>query len=140
MQTQTPPTVRPEIRPTDRALKTYQTERAAKLDQGVFHELGVRPAFRNLLDTAARQFGWTLFDEEQIKLGSRSIRPDGTLRDSFHLRRGYWEAKDTGDDLDAEIEKKSDLHVNYQTLELYPLEYRETRASRCPIKSSASWR
>ena len=33
-------------------------------------------------------------------------RPDGTLRDSFNLPRGYWEAKDTGDDLITEIRKK----------------------------------
>ncbi len=34
------------------------------------------------------------------------IRPDGTLRDSFNLRRGYWEAKDAADDLNAEIRAK----------------------------------
>ena len=33
-------------------------------------------------------------------------RPDGTLRDSFNLPRGYWEAKDTKDDLHVEIRKK----------------------------------
>ena len=34
------------------------------------------------------------------------IFPDGTLQDVFKLARGYWEAKDTDDDLDAEIQKK----------------------------------
>src|SRR5689334_22702503 len=33
------------------------------------------------------------------------VRPDGTLRDEWSPR-GYWEAKDLGDDLDAEIRKK----------------------------------
>jgi predicted helicase len=37
----------------------------------------------------------------------RTIRPDGTLRDANSLPRGYWEAKDTADDLDAEIVKKA---------------------------------
>ena len=31
---------------------------------------------------------------------------DGTFQDGNFLRRGYWEAKDTSDDLDAEILKK----------------------------------
>ncbi len=38
---------------------------------------------------------------------ARTIRPDGTLRDANSLPRGYWEAKDTSDDLDAEIVKKA---------------------------------
>src|SRR5262249_58772038 len=37
---------------------------------------------------------------------AKIIYPDGTLRDFFNLRRGFWEAKDTDDDLDAEISKK----------------------------------
>ena len=32
--------------------------------------------------------------------------PDGTIRDGNSLPRGYWEAKDTDDDLDEEIKKK----------------------------------
>ena len=34
------------------------------------------------------------------------MRPDGTLRDFLNLRRGFWEAKDTHNDLDVEISKK----------------------------------
>ncbi len=40
-------------------------------------------------------------------------RPDGTLRDSFNLPRGYWEAKDHDDDLDTEIRKK--ITIGYPT-------------------------
>ena len=32
--------------------------------------------------------------------------PDGTVKDSLRMARGYWEAKDTHDDLDAEIQAK----------------------------------
>ena len=32
--------------------------------------------------------------------------PDGTVRDEFRLARGWWEAKDTTDQLAAEIQKK----------------------------------
>ena len=37
---------------------------------------------------------------------SGSIRPDGTFRDEYFLNRGYWEAKDTNDNLETEIQKK----------------------------------
>ena len=33
-------------------------------------------------------------------------RPDGTVKDSLRMARGYWEAKDSHDDLDAEIQAK----------------------------------
>ena len=32
--------------------------------------------------------------------------PDGTVKDSLRMARGYWEAKDTDDNLDLEIQKK----------------------------------
>ena len=32
--------------------------------------------------------------------------PDGTVKDSLRMARGYWEAKDTHDDLDTEIQRK----------------------------------
>jgi len=38
---------------------------------------------------------------------SYRIRPDGTFRDDFYIERGYWEAKDTHDDLETEIKKKT---------------------------------
>ena len=38
----------------------------------------------------------------------KGIRPDGTVKDSLRMARGYWEAKDTGDDLDVEIQRKFD--------------------------------
>src|SRR5437899_7110626 len=38
---------------------------------------------------------------------ARPSSPTATLCDEFNLHRGYWEAKDTDDDLDAEISRKS---------------------------------
>ena len=37
---------------------------------------------------------------------SLSNKPDGTVKDSLRMARGYWEAKDSHDDLDAEIQAK----------------------------------
>ena len=70
--------------------------------QGVTHEGAVRSAFQNLLAETGRRTGWTLIPE--LSLGS--IRPDGTFRDEYFLNRGYWEAKNTRDRLETEIEKK----------------------------------
>jgi predicted helicase len=47
-----------------------------------------------------------LIPKQTMKVGGKRIAPDGTLRDLYNLPRGYWEAKDTDDDLDAEIRKK----------------------------------
>ncbi len=48
----------------------------------------------------------TFIAELSGKSGGAIIRPAGTLRDRSTLPRGYWEAKDTQDDLDTEIKKK----------------------------------
>src|SRR5438128_2702252 len=70
------------------------------------YEMGTRPAFHALLAAAGREAGWTLIAEHEKKVNGRTIRPDGTFKDPMNLVRGYWEAKDTSDKLDAEIEKK----------------------------------
>jgi hypothetical protein len=49
--------------------------------------------------------GWTLIPELSKKTNGH-VRPDGTFRDDFYITRGYWEAKDSQDDLEAEIRKK----------------------------------
>ena len=51
----------------------------------------------------AHQVKWLLIPEQTIEGG---IRPDGVLRDSFDLKRGFWEAKGPQSDLDKEIAKK----------------------------------
>jgi len=60
-----------------------------------------------MLADTARTDNWTLVPELATKAGGKRVVPDGTMRDSNSLPRGYWEAKDTGDDLDTEITKKS---------------------------------
>ena len=83
-------------------IKDYYAALDAYAEQGVTHEGAVRSAFQNLLTETGRRAGWTLIPE--LSLGS--IRPDGTFRDEYFLNRGYWEAKDTRDRLETEIEKK----------------------------------
>ena len=94
------------VKPTQTAVKAYYEALAKYADQGVDHEGAVRTAFQNLLDQTGRRFGWALIPELSTKTNGQSIRPDGTFLDDFHMRRGFWEAKDTHDDLEAEIQKK----------------------------------
>lgn len=74
--------------------------------QHVLFEGGTRHAFHRLMADAGKPHGWTLIAEQEKKVNGKTIRPDGTFKDQMNLVRGYWEAKDTSDNLDAEIEKK----------------------------------
>ena len=95
------------LKPTHRPIKSYY----AALDQfarlGVTHETAVRAAFQTLLETCARQCGWTLVPEFALntRRGKRIVA-DGALVDDFRLTHGYWEAKDIDDDLPVEVERK----------------------------------
>jgi hypothetical protein len=99
----------PAIKPTHAAVRAYYDALTALAAHGAAHEGATETAFCRLLaDTAPPAAGWTLIPKQGLKVGGRTIIPDGTLRDGYNLPRGYWEAKDTGDDLDVEIQKKID--------------------------------
>ncbi len=90
--------------PTSKEFQSYYADLSAITAQGAVHEQATRFAFSRLLDSVAKPRGWTVLLEQ--KLGGSLSRPDATLQDEFKIPRGYWEAKDTGDDLDLEIQKK----------------------------------
>src|ERR1035441_4061030 len=94
------------IAPTHRSIRKFYEHTAALRDQHVFNEMSVRSPFGTLLQETARLKDWTFIAELSGKSGASLIRPDGTLRDRNSLPRGYWEAKDTQDDLDTEIKRK----------------------------------
>jgi predicted helicase len=84
----------------------YYADLADFARQHVLFEMGTRHAFHRLMADAGKPHGWTLIAEQEKKVAGKTIRPDGTFKDEMYLVRGYWEAKDTSDKLDAEIEKK----------------------------------
>src|SRR5947209_9325295 len=86
-----------------KAIDHYYKELNAYQEKKVTHETAVRSAFQYLLALFAQSVNWILIPEQKLANGKR---PDGTLRDTFNLPRGYWEAKDTKDDLITEIRKK----------------------------------
>ena len=73
---------------------------------GSDNEENIRPAFQNCLDSYCRDHRERLVLIPELKT-SPSNKPDGTVKDSLRMARGHWEAKDTHDDLDAEIQTKS---------------------------------
>ncbi len=95
-----------KIKPTDKAINAYYEALQAYQRQDVEHESAISTAFQTMLDQVGRHFDWTLIPQLTDTAGGRSIRPDGTFRDDYYITRGYWEAKDTQDNLETEIRKK----------------------------------
>ena len=96
------------VTPNQAAIRNYYSQLQDLRSQGVTNELSIRQPFLTLLAETARPVGWQVIPELGKKAGARTIRPDATLRDRNSLPRGYWEAKDTYDDLEVEIRKKRD--------------------------------
>ena len=94
------------LKPNHRAVKDYYQSLNSLATLGATHEGAVSPAFAALLRHCTRQFDWTLLEQHTVKRNGHSIRVDGALVDAFNLVHGYWEAKDSSDDLDKEIKKK----------------------------------
>ena len=68
-------------------------------------ELNIRPAFQNCLADYCRDHREKLALVPELRTLT-GVVPDGTVKDTLRMARGYWEAKDSSDDLDAEIERK----------------------------------
>jgi predicted helicase len=106
-----------QIKPDHKAIDAYYaTLDTLKTGQQVMHEGGLRRAFGELLSDTAKARGWTLVEELSDRQRRGGIRLDGTLRDEWHLPHGYWEAKDTGDDLDTEIRRKRERSYPFSNI------------------------
>jgi predicted helicase len=99
------------IKPGHKSVKAYYEAISSLSELGVSHEGAVSPAFASLLRHYANQFECNLVEKYPLK-PSKHEHPlfvDGALVDAFNLPHGFWEAKDTSDDLDKEIRKKFDV-------------------------------
>jgi predicted helicase len=100
------------LKPTHKSVQHYYEALSQFKTIGVSHEGAVRSAFQNLLEHCGRQLAWKLVLEWPIKRDrAHSLRVDGAMVDEFRIPHGYWEAKDSHDDLGKEIKKK--LAVGY---------------------------
>ena len=68
-------------------------------------ELSIRAAFQNCLAAYCREHRERLALVPELR-AANNVVPDGTVKDALRMARGYWEAKDSHDDLDAEIQRK----------------------------------
>ena len=92
--------------PTYPHIDHYREELQRLLDfGGSDNESSIRRAFAVCLDSYCREHRERLALVDELAYKGR-VYPDGTVKDSLRMARGYWEAKDTHDDLDAEIQNK----------------------------------
>lgn len=74
---------------------------------GVEHEGALSQAFAGLLKARAVEYQLVLSQQHPFTVGAgKTLRPDGALLDRVRLVHGWWEAKDSSDDLDREIAAK----------------------------------
>ena len=87
-------------------IERYHIELAELIEfGGTDNEENIRSAFQNCLAAYCADHGERLVLVPELRT-DRSNKPDGTVRDSLRMTRGLWEAKDTHDDLDREIQNK----------------------------------
>ena len=94
------------IKPSHKPVQQYYQALKAYDSRRIRHEGATETAFQRLLNDTAPRVGWMLVPKQRVHLNGDSIYPDGTLRDFFNLPRGYWEAKDKDDNLQAEVRAK----------------------------------
>lgn len=74
---------------------------------GVDHEGALSQAFAGLLKARAAECKLVLSQQHPFTTAAgKTLRPDGALLDRVRLVHGWWEAKDSQDDLDREIAAK----------------------------------
>jgi predicted helicase len=74
---------------------------------GSLNEGAISEAFKDLLKAWARQQNLLFTAQYDMQTPQRTtIRPDGAILHDIRVALGYWEAKDTKDDLEEEIRKK----------------------------------
>lgn len=100
----------------------------------------IRKPFHDLLDFYAQSKNLLLVGEIDIPIkGGLRIRPDGTLKDALRQDWGYWEAKDTKDHFQSEIDKKfakgyPDTNILFEDTQLAILFQNGNEAIRAKLK------
>lgn len=111
---------------------------------GSLNEQTVREAFKDLLKAWARQANLVFVAELEFttRLKTR-VQPDGTILHSIRVPLGYWEAKDTKDDLDEEIAKKTakgypQTNIIYENGSTAVLIQNKDEVTRCDMTDPAA--
>ena len=102
----------------------------------------ISEAFKDLLKDWSRQNNLTFISQyEFVSPKGNRIRPDGTILHDLRVPKGYWEAKDTNDDLDEEIAKKQAKgypqdNIIYEDSHTAVLIQNRTEVMRCPMEDT----
>ncbi len=94
------------LKPTHKVVSEYFNTLGNYNRLGFDNEGTVSPPFAVLLESAAKQVKWNLVQQYPKKSKGKSIRIDGAVVDQWGLPHGYWEAKDSKDDLRKEVKNK----------------------------------
>jgi len=79
------------VKPTHKAIQQYYAALQSYREHNVTHEGALETAFQRLLEETARAHTWKLIPKQRLKVGKQTLFPDGTLRDPFNMRSGFWE-------------------------------------------------
>ncbi len=97
----------PSTRRINTAFREYYALLDSYAEKGAGTESTTELAMKRLLGDWCSMYGdWTLIKASVPLIGGGYVIPDGIIVDDKNIRRGFWEAKDTDDDLKTEIEKK----------------------------------
>jgi predicted helicase len=94
------------LKPTHKVISEYFNSLGNYNRLGFDNEGAVSPPFAVLLEWTAKQFKWSLVQQYEKKVKGKRIRIDGAVVDQWGLPHGYWEAKDSKDDLHKELKSK----------------------------------
>lgn len=111
---------------------------------GTLNEQTIRPAFRQLLRDWAKSDDLTFVEElEHATSQKTKVYPDGTVLHDLRVPLGFWEAKDTKDDLDTEIAKKlrsgyPQTNILFENSETAVLIQNREEVTRCEMTDTAA--
>lgn len=106
---------------------------------GLSNEQVIRPAFRRLLDQWASSQKLVFLEEYRHETNLKTVvYPDGTVLHDIRVPLGYWEAKDTDDNLEEEIVKKfrsgyPQDNIIFENSELAVLYQNRQEVTRCSM-------
>ena len=120
------------------SIHTYRSE----VDQiirfgGSRNETTIRRAFSTLINAYARPRDLLLVEELDYynPQKRKTVRPDGTLKNSLRLDYGFWESKDADDELNEDIKRKFDKGYPDSNILFAPV-HRALRPDRSPRRTT----
>jgi len=95
------------LKPSHKPILEYYKALEVYKKHGISHENAVKVAFQDLLTYCCKRLKLEFVAEFAYqRLDRHNARIDGVFLDQFSVPLGYWEAKDSFDNLEIEIKKK----------------------------------